>query len=70
MCTDQGIVLDQDVLSSFHADAGRLPENEKEKAVDAQLARIAVETSFERHVGKLEVLYGPRERPSCRSVRT
>ncbi len=60
MCTDQGIVLDQDVLSSFHADAGRLPENEKEKAVDAQLARIAVETSFERHVGKLEVLYGPQ----------
>jgi uncharacterized protein (TIGR01319 family) len=60
ICTDKGIVLDQGVISAFHTDAERLPGNEREKQVDAQLARTAVETSFDRHVGKLEVFYGPQ----------
>lgn len=60
ICTDKGILLDEGVISAFHADAERLPGDEKERLVDAQLARTAVETSFDRHVGKLEIFYGPQ----------
>jgi uncharacterized protein (TIGR01319 family) len=60
ICTDKGIVLDERIVASFRTDAGRLPGDEKERAVDAELARIAVETSFARHVGKLEIFYGPQ----------
>lgn len=60
LCTDKGILLDGDVISAFHSQAERLPGDERERRIDAQLARIAVETSFDRHVGRLEVFYGPQ----------
>jgi uncharacterized protein (TIGR01319 family) len=60
LCSDKGITLDESIISSFHGSPEKLPGDEKERDVDARLARIAVETSFERHVGKLEVFYGPQ----------
>jgi uncharacterized protein (TIGR01319 family) len=38
---------------------GSLAEDKEEADFDMALARTAVETATERHVGKLEVLYGP-----------
>lgn len=59
ICKKKGIAVDEEIVSIFRSDPGRIPRNEKEMAVDGQLARVAVETSFERHVGKLEIAYGP-----------
>jgi uncharacterized protein (TIGR01319 family) len=58
ICTQKGITVDCEVLADFHADASRTPTNDREAAVDTILTRIAVETSFERHVGKIETVYG------------
>ncbi len=60
ICESKGIALDERIVSAFQAEAGRLPQNEEERAVDTQLARTAVQTSFERHVGRLETVYGPQ----------
>jgi uncharacterized protein (TIGR01319 family) len=59
ICAGKGMAVDEKIISLFHSDTGRIPENEEEMAVDVQLACAAVETSFERHVGKLETVYGP-----------
>jgi uncharacterized protein (TIGR01319 family) len=59
ICRKKGITVDEEVVSIFHSDKSRIPRNQKEMAVDAELARVAVETSFERHVGRIEVVYGP-----------
>jgi uncharacterized protein (TIGR01319 family) len=55
----RGIAVDGEIVSAFHANPGNLPVTQQEKDVDAALARIAVEASFERHVGTLEMVYGP-----------
>ena len=60
ICSDKGILLDEQVISCFHGSPERVPGDETERQVDAQLARVAVETSFDRHVGRLEVFYGPQ----------
>lgn len=39
-----------------------LPRTEEEFTFDKQLASVAVETATERHVGRLEVVYGPSGR--------
>lgn len=59
VCRKKGIAIDEEVLSAFQGNPGRIPVSEKEFVVDAQLAYVAVETSFERHVGKVEIVYGP-----------
>ncbi len=59
LCRGHGLEPDDDILAAFRADPGRVPMNEREMRVDTELARMAVETSFERHVGKLETVYGP-----------
>jgi uncharacterized protein (TIGR01319 family) len=59
ICRRKGIAVDEEIVSIFHSDPSRIPRNEKERAVDAELARVAVETSFERHVGRIEIVYGP-----------
>jgi uncharacterized protein (TIGR01319 family) len=59
ICRNKGIDVDEAIAAAFHSDPERLPMNEKEAAFDDELARIAVETSFERHVGKVEIVYGP-----------
>jgi uncharacterized protein (TIGR01319 family) len=56
---EKGIVLDPEVISTFQSQPSRVPKNQIEWSVDNELARIAVETAFERHVGKIEVVYGP-----------
>jgi uncharacterized protein (TIGR01319 family) len=58
ICAHQGISVDHEVIAAFQADASKTPSNDRETAVDTLLARIAVETSFERHVGKIETVYG------------
>jgi uncharacterized protein (TIGR01319 family) len=58
ICAHQGIPVDHEVIAAFQADASKTPSNDRETAVDTLLARIAVETSFERHVGKIETVYG------------
>jgi uncharacterized protein (TIGR01319 family) len=58
ICTQKGLAVDCDILAAFHADASRTPTDDKERAVDELLTRIAVETSFERHVGRIETVYG------------
>ncbi len=58
VCRNKGVPIDEEITALFHAQASRLPMNEREIAVDTTLARMAVHTSFERHVGKLEIVYG------------
>lgn len=59
ICRAQGLDIDHEASSAFRANPGTLPLSERERAADAELARIAVQTSFERHVGRLEAVYGP-----------
>jgi len=59
LCVRQGIIPDQEVLSAFRENPSLVPTNEKEFFFDENLASVAVETSFERHTGKIEILYGP-----------
>jgi uncharacterized protein (TIGR01319 family) len=59
VCRKKGIVIDEEVLSAFQNSPGRIPVSDKEFVFDAQLAHVAVETSFERHVGRVEIVYGP-----------
>jgi uncharacterized protein (TIGR01319 family) len=60
ICRRKGVVIDEAIISLFESDTSRTPANEKEVAVDTLLARAAVETSFERHVGRVETVYGPQ----------
>jgi uncharacterized protein (TIGR01319 family) len=55
----KGMVLDDEVISKFRSEPGRIPRNQRELAIDAELARIAVQTAFERHVGRIEIVYSP-----------
>jgi uncharacterized protein (TIGR01319 family) len=55
----KGVVLDEEITSTFRSEPGRIPKNQREWAMDAELARIAVQTAFERHVGSIEIVYGP-----------
>ena len=59
LCSKKGIVADENILSAFHENPSRVPVNEEEFALDRDLASVAVETSFERHTGKVEIVYGP-----------
>lgn len=58
ICTNKGISVDECVISLFQSDASRTPVDDREKEVDTILTRVAVETSFERHVGRIETVYG------------
>jgi uncharacterized protein (TIGR01319 family) len=58
ICVQKGISVDCDILAAFQADASRTPTSDGEMAVDELLTRVAVETSFERHVGRIETVYG------------
>jgi uncharacterized protein (TIGR01319 family) len=55
----KGILLDDEVVSTYQSNPGRIPRDERELSTDSELARIAVETAFERHAGRIEVVYGP-----------
>jgi uncharacterized protein (TIGR01319 family) len=55
----KGIVLDDEVISEFRSDPSRIPRDLRELAIDAKLAQIAVQTAFERHVGRIEIVYSP-----------
>jgi uncharacterized protein (TIGR01319 family) len=59
LCGKKGIVVNKDILSTFRRNPSRVPVNEEEFALDRDLASVAVETSFERHTGKVEIVYGP-----------
>jgi uncharacterized protein (TIGR01319 family) len=59
ICRQERVPIDNGIASLFHAEPGRVPANPEEVAVDDELARVAVETSFARHVGRVEVVYGP-----------
>ena len=56
---EKRVVLDPEVIFTFQSQPSRIPKNQIEWSVDAELARIAVETAFERHVGRIEVVYSP-----------
>jgi uncharacterized protein (TIGR01319 family) len=53
------MTLDDEVITTFRSEPGRIPRNQRELATDAELAQIAVQTAFERHVGRIEIVYGP-----------
>lgn len=55
----KGVRVDRDIASAFHAAPGTPPSGPEEMAADSELARIAVQASFERHVGTIELVYGP-----------
>jgi uncharacterized protein (TIGR01319 family) len=55
----KGVVLDEEIISLFRSEPGRIPRDQREWSIDAELARIAVQTAFERHVGSIEIVYGP-----------
>jgi uncharacterized protein (TIGR01319 family) len=54
-----GIILDDEVISSYRSEPSMIPRTQIEMSTDAELARIAVQTAFERHVGRIEIVYGP-----------
>jgi uncharacterized protein (TIGR01319 family) len=58
ICSNRGICVDDGVISLFQSDASRTPADDREREVDTILTRVAVETSFERHVGRIETVYG------------
>jgi uncharacterized protein (TIGR01319 family) len=55
----KGVSLDEEIIATFRSEPGRIPRNQRELSIDAELARIAVQTAFERHVGSIEIVYGP-----------
>lgn len=55
----KGISFNEEVISIFQSELGRIPRDDKELSIDAELARTAVETAFERHVGRIEITYSP-----------
>jgi uncharacterized protein (TIGR01319 family) len=55
----KGIVLDDEVISAFRSDPSRIPRDQRELSIDAELAQIAVQTAFERHIGRIEIVYSP-----------
>jgi uncharacterized protein (TIGR01319 family) len=55
----KGIVLDDEVISTFRSEPSRIPRDQRELSIDAELAQIAVQTAFERHIGRIEIIYGP-----------
>jgi uncharacterized protein (TIGR01319 family) len=59
VCRRGGVALDAAAVRQFHATPSSVPENEREQALDFELGRAAVATSFERHVGRLDTHYGP-----------
>ncbi len=54
----KGVRVDHDITSAFQAAPGATPSSRKEMEADAVLAGLAVEASFERHVGTIEMVYG------------
>ena len=46
-----------EVISAFGADLGRLPGDDGEKAVDAALARAAVNLAVRRHAGRMRIVH-------------
>jgi uncharacterized protein (TIGR01319 family) len=54
-----GIALDDEVISLYRSEPSMIPRTQIEMSTDAELARIAVQTAFERHVGRIEIVYGP-----------
>jgi uncharacterized protein (TIGR01319 family) len=59
LCTQKGIVIDKNIVPAFHENPGKIPVTGEEFILDRDLASVAVETSFERHAGKVEIVYGP-----------
>jgi uncharacterized protein (TIGR01319 family) len=59
MVKGKGVSIDEEIVASFRLEPSRIPRNQRESAVDEELARIAVEAAFERHAGKIEVIYSP-----------
>lgn len=51
--------VDRSITSAFQAAPGTPPSGRREMEADAILARIAVQESLERHVGTIELVYGP-----------
>jgi uncharacterized protein (TIGR01319 family) len=58
LLAERGVSVDHESIALFRANPEKLPQNEKEWAADMALARVAVETSFERHTGRIEIVYG------------
>jgi uncharacterized protein (TIGR01319 family) len=59
ICATKGIALDADVVAAFASMPSKVSANDREQAVDAELARMCVAVSIERHVGKVDIVYGP-----------
>lgn len=55
----KGLRVDRGITSAFHAAPGTPPSGPEEMETDAVLARMAVQASLERHVGTIELVYGP-----------
>ena len=54
-----GVIFDEEVISSFHSEPSRTPRSEKEFSVDTGLTCIAAETAMERHAGRIQKMWGP-----------
>ncbi len=58
LCRAQGIEADPAIAAAFRAAVERIPHSTDEERFDADMAKVAVRVSFERHVGRLETHYG------------
>ncbi len=59
LCSKKGIFVDKNLFRAFRENPDQIPTNRDEFVFDAVLASVAVETSFERHTGRVEIIYGP-----------
>lgn len=58
LCRSQGVAVDQTLASLLQSQTSIVPRDDAEARLDAELARVAVQTSFDRHVGRLEMMLG------------
>ncbi|MCM2252111.1 MAG: methylaspartate mutase accessory protein GlmL [Ramlibacter sp.] len=58
LCRARGCDTDPAIAAAFRARVQRIPDSADEHGFDAALAKVAVEVSFERHVGRVETRYG------------
>ena len=59
LCRRSGLPVDPVRAAAYHERPERLPADAAEREFDATLARVAVQHSFERHVGRIDAVHGP-----------
>lgn len=54
-----GVDIDAEAVGPFRRQADAVPVDDRGRRADTRLATVAVAESFSRHVGRIEIVYGP-----------